>query len=287
MNKRTIAIGIIIFSLFSVSTYAQPLVVIQPIDPKPEGCVSVGGICATGIGCGWKVAQGSYGECIFMVEGIRKIDYICTYDYCEVALAGSDSFEGCENIFEDVGSWQDIASKDIFQLQKGTTVTVEDAEVRLNVWHKLVEVEYTCDEPQICLMIITPACNPITGEIKDFPTSCIDEEWTTDLTQCETCTIDADCVREGCFPIGVCIDNSCEYLKIPPLLSIPPTDITQLPCEGAVWSDFPECGWNTAACKVCDWKTDFSTCISGKFDSFISTLTNFFCEVLPITDWMC
>lgn len=43
-----------------------------------------------------------------------------------------------------------------------------------------------CDIQQNCAQVITKACNPTTKQIKDFPNSCIDNGWTTDLTKCST-----------------------------------------------------------------------------------------------------
>jgi|SRR3989344_1527414 len=36
----------------------------------------------------------------------------------------------------------------------------------------------------VCAQIITVACNPSTGELKEFPNSCIAEGWTIDMSKC-------------------------------------------------------------------------------------------------------
>lgn len=49
---------------------------------------------------------------------------------------------------------------------------------------KLESIELT-QKSQICTQVQTKACNPLTNEIKTFPTSCIDNGFTTDLSQCQ------------------------------------------------------------------------------------------------------
>jgi hypothetical protein len=65
---------------------------------------------------------------------------------------------------------------------------------------------------QVCSDVITPACHTVTQQLREFPTSCLDDGYTTDLITCCTslsfpechslCT--ANCVPSACGDDGIC-----------------------------------------------------------------------------------
>lgn len=120
-----------------------------------------------------------------------------------VALAGfsisKDMYEDPEGIFSQglflkfddnfvtipalITSFPIDLNKDLilsFSVSASTNANGRSADSEINI----IDVEITKKE-DVCLQVITKACNPVTKEIKDFPTSCVDEGWVIDLAKCE------------------------------------------------------------------------------------------------------